>query len=57
MIWRPWRRIRELTLELDQLRVENRALDHALSQSADRYDKVREMNTQLRRALGLYRNA
>lgn len=45
----PWRRIRELEAEL-------RALDHALHQSNDRYDKVREMNNELRRALALYRN-
>jgi hypothetical protein len=46
----PWRRIRELEAQL-------RALDHALHQSNDRYDKVRDMNDQLRRALTLYRNA
>lgn len=49
MIWRPWKRIRELEGQL-------RVLDHALHQSNDRYDKVREMNTQLRRALSLYRD-
>lgn len=48
MIWRPWKRIRELEAEL-------RVLDHALHQSNDRYDKVRDMNNELRRALRLYR--
>ena len=46
----PCRRIRELENEL-------RAMDHALSQSNDRYDKIRETNLQLRDALSLYRNA
>lgn len=46
----PWRRIRELEAEL-------RALDHALSQSNERYDKIREANAQLRETLTLYRNA
>jgi len=32
------------------------ALDHALKQSADRYDKIREMNLQLRDTLKLYRD-
>ena len=48
MIWRPWKRIRELEAGV-------RALDHALHQSNDRYDKVRDMNNELRRALRLYR--
>ena len=46
----PWRRIRELKAEL-------RALDHALHQSNERYDKIREANAQLREALTLYRSA
>ena len=46
----PWRRIRELEHEL-------RALDRALSDANDRYDKIRETNLQLRDALTLYRNA
>lgn len=46
----PWRRIRELEAEL-------RTLDHALSQSNERYDKIREANAQLRETLTLYRNA
>ena len=32
-------------------------MDHALSQSNERYDKIREANLQLRDALTLYRNA
>lgn len=50
MIWNPWRRIRQLEAQL-------RALDHALHQSNERYDKVRDMNAQLRETLTLYRNA
>lgn len=50
MIWNPWRRIRELEAEL-------RVLEHALGQSNERYDKIRDMNAGLRRALSLYRNA
>lgn len=46
----PWRRIRELEHEL-------RAMDRALSDANDRYDKIRETNLQLRDALSLYRNA
>lgn len=46
----PWRRIRELEAEM-------RVLEHALGQSNERYDKIRDMNSGLRRALSLYRNA
>ena len=46
----PWRRIRELEREL-------RAMDRALSDANDRYDRIRETNLQLRDALSLYRNA
>lgn len=46
----PWRRIRELEREI-------RALEHALHQANERYDKIRETNLQLRDALALYRNA
>ena len=56
MIWNPWRRIRQLEAAAVQDAAEIRALNHALHQSADRYDKVREMNNQLRDALSLYRN-
>ena len=44
----PWRRIRELKREL-------RALDRALNDANDRYDRIREANLQLRDALNLYR--
>ena len=57
MIWNPWRRIRELEVRLGQVACECAALDRALSDANDRYDKVRETNLQLRDALSLYRNA
>lgn len=57
MIWNPWRRIRELEGRLSCLRRECDALDHALHQSTERYDKIRETCAQLREALSLYRNA
>ena len=57
MIWNPWRKIRELEARLLKVAAECAALDHALQQSADRYDKIRETNVQLRDALSLYRNA
>ena len=57
MIWNPWRRIRELEARLLTVASECRALDHALHQSNERYDKIRETNAQLRDALSLYRNA
>jgi hypothetical protein len=53
----PWRRIAEMRLEIHRKEREILALDHALKQSADRYDKIRETNLQLRDALTLYRNA
>jgi hypothetical protein len=56
MIWNPWRRIRELQVELDRVRAERAALDHALLRSTERYDKIRDTNLQLRDALKLYRN-
>jgi septal ring factor EnvC (AmiA/AmiB activator) len=56
VIWNPWRRARELQAQLDRVTQERDAIEHALSQSCDRYDKVREMNTQLRDALALYRS-
>lgn len=57
MIWNPWRRIRELEGRLSRLQRERDALDHALHQSNERYDKIRETCAQLREALSLYRNA
>ena len=56
MIWNPWKRIRELEARLMRVSSECAALDHALKQSADRYDKIREMNLQLRDTLKLYRD-
>ena len=52
----PWKRIADMRAEINRLEREVLALDHALHQSNDRYDKVRDMNTQLRRALSLYRD-
>jgi septal ring factor EnvC (AmiA/AmiB activator) len=56
VIWNPWRRARELQAQLDRVTRERDNIELALSQSCDRYDKVREMNTQLRQALSLYRS-
>lgn len=53
----PWRRIAEMRVEIDRKEREILALDHALHQSNERYDKIRETNAQLRDALSLYRNA
>lgn len=53
----PWRRIAEMRMEIDRKEREILALDHALHQSNDRYDKIRETCAQLRNALSLYRNA
>lgn len=55
MIWNPWRRVRELELALACQRREIEALDHALGQANDRYDRIREANAQMREALSLYR--
>lgn len=57
MIWNPWRRCRELQAQLDRVSGECAALDHALRQSTERYDSIREANAQLRDALSLYRKA
>ena len=56
MIWNPWRKARELQAQLDKVTRDRDNIELALSQSCDRYDKVREMNTQLRNALALYRS-
>ena len=56
MIWNPWRKARELQAQLDRVTRDRDNIELALSQSCDRYDKVREMNTQLRNALELYRS-
>jgi hypothetical protein len=57
LIFNPWRRIRELQAQLDKVTRERNDFEFELSRACDRYDKVREMNTQLRDALSLYRNA
>lgn len=56
MIWNPWRRARELQAQLDAAVRERNDYEFELSRACDRYDKVREMNTQLRQALALYRS-
>lgn len=56
MIWRPWKRIRELEQQLQRADRRCAGLEFALSQSADRYDRIREANAQLRETLTLYRN-
>ena len=55
MIWNPWRKARELQAQLDRVTRERNDFEFELSRSCDRYDKVREMNSQLRQALALYR--
>jgi hypothetical protein len=57
MIWNPWRKARELQVQLDKAVRERNDFEFELSRACDRYDKVREMNAQLRDALSLYRNA
>lgn len=52
----PWRRIRELERRTDSLEREVLALEHALGQSNERYDRIRDTNAQLRETLTLYRN-
>jgi septal ring factor EnvC (AmiA/AmiB activator) len=56
LIFNPWRRAREVQAQLDRVTQERDNIEHALAQSCDRYDKVREMNNQLRDALALYRS-
>lgn len=56
MIWNPWKRIRLLEARLGQVACECAALEHALKQSTERYDKIRDTNQQLRETLTLYRN-
>ena len=53
----PWRRARALQAQLDTAVRERNDFERELGRACDRYDKVREMNTQLRDALSLYRNA
>jgi septal ring factor EnvC (AmiA/AmiB activator) len=56
VIWNPWRRARELQAQLDRANRNIGHLDRALRDSADRYDKIRDMNAHLREALRLHRN-
>jgi hypothetical protein len=57
VIWNPWRKIRELEGRLAQAERQCADFEHELGKACDRYDKVRDMNAQLRDALTLYRNA
>lgn len=64
MIWNPWRKIRELRERIHFVEVElmSAQIDVASARGhadllADRYEKIRETNAQLRDALALYRNA
>ena len=64
MIWNPWSYIRAADATIADLAADVAARDahiaelqRALDVSADRYDLVREMNTQLRQTLELYRKA
>ncbi|MEI7892011.1 MAG: hypothetical protein WCI05_02905 [Myxococcales bacterium] len=70
MIWRPWRRIRQLEAQVwlhmreademqTQLTEARRMRDTAVHQCGlayDRFDKIRATNVQLRDALELYRD-
>lgn len=56
MIWNPWRRCAHLQRELQRAERNIAGLEFALKQSADRYDRIRDANLQLREALTLYRN-
>jgi len=55
-IWNPWRRIRQL--EADAVFAERsiESLQRHCDLLADRYDKIRVTNEQLRGALDLYRD-
>ena len=57
MIWNPWRAARELRAQLDRAQREIDALERALRDSADRYDRIRDANAKLRDTLTLYREA
>lgn len=57
MIWNPWRVARELRAQLDHARLENALLERAVRDSADRYDRIRSANAELRATLDLYREA
>ncbi len=62
MIWNPWRRIAELEQRNAQLEADAAdaartvaSVSHRCDLLADRYDKIRLTNAQLRDALNLYR--
>jgi hypothetical protein len=62
VIWRPWRRIAELEQRNAQLEADAAdaartvaSVSHRCDLLADRYDKIRLTNAQLRDALNLYR--
>jgi hypothetical protein len=64
MIWNPWREIRRLrgeqralALTIEMLRSDRDSWQHQAMLAADRYDKIRGMNLQLRDALELHRKA
>jgi hypothetical protein len=64
MIWNPWRRIADLERRIVDLtwhvqghEAHIAVLQRGLDVAADRYDKIRETNLQLRDALELYRKA
>jgi hypothetical protein len=62
VIWNPWRRIAELEQRNAQLEADAAdaartvaSVSHRCDLLADRYDKIRLTNAQLRDALNLYR--
>jgi hypothetical protein len=63
VIWRPWRRIRELEARIAQHEsemlgdeIQMGMLRRQLELMADRYDSIRASNAALRQALALYRD-
>lgn len=57
MIWNPWKRISALRAELADAITDRDMMGRQLELACDRYEKLREMNAQLRDALSLYRSA
>jgi hypothetical protein len=57
LIVNPWRRIRELEADAKIHATEKYAMNYALHQANERYDKIRAANAELRETLTLYRNA
>lgn len=55
MIWNRWRRAHELDAQLARANRQIDALERALRDSADRYDRIRDANAKLRETLDLYR--